>query len=316
MNVTKQTLLIIFVASLAIFLNFLTFITALPEMFKTTQDEARDFSAYYIGAWRLIHNPTAIYYGGTQPGDYPIYPKPKAYKYLPSFLLVILPFLLLPYNTAMLLFNIIQFSLLPVKGYLIYKLLDKKKVSTISIVLFIALFQPLPHLNPFNGELKLVSGLFPHPNFPFLFLSNSYYWNYVDGNSKVFLTFLLISALYFGKIRKVFLSGLIFGFALFDPRFAIITLPLILYFNKAKILTFLAGTVISFSITNIPLFLYQDIGIQFLRATLNYGIVTPLYAYAWIPLFTILATSLAYIKELKDFIVDLLKSINIKIKLR
>jgi hypothetical protein len=50
MNVTKQTLLIIFVASLAIFLNFLTFITALPEMFKTTQDEARDFSAYYIGA--------------------------------------------------------------------------------------------------------------------------------------------------------------------------------------------------------------------------------------------------------------------------
>jgi amino acid permease len=37
-----------FVASLAIFLNFLTFITALPEMFKTTQDEARDFSAYYI----------------------------------------------------------------------------------------------------------------------------------------------------------------------------------------------------------------------------------------------------------------------------
>jgi len=53
-----------------------------------------------------------------------------------------------------------------------------------------------------------------------------------------------------------------------------------------------------------------------LRATLNYGIITPLYAYAWIPLFTILATSLAYIKELKDFIVDLLKSINIKIKLR
>jgi hypothetical protein len=85
MNISKQTLLIIFVASLAIFLNFLTFITALPEMFKTTQDEARDFSAYYIGAWRLIHNPTAIYYGGTQPGDYPIYPKPKAYKYLPSF---------------------------------------------------------------------------------------------------------------------------------------------------------------------------------------------------------------------------------------
>ena len=60
----NQKLVIIILITLA--LNVIYYSAAYPETFKPENATfARDFSAYYIGEWRLIHNPTQVYYGGS-----------------------------------------------------------------------------------------------------------------------------------------------------------------------------------------------------------------------------------------------------------
>jgi len=72
MALDKKGALIIAVIAVALTLNVITFVFAYPDMFKPSSPTlARDFSAYYIGGWRLFHNPTKAYAGGSQPGDYP-----------------------------------------------------------------------------------------------------------------------------------------------------------------------------------------------------------------------------------------------------
>ena len=74
----------------AALLNFIIFCIAFPEMLKpSTPVLARDFSAYYIGAWRLVHNPSQIYSRVFQQGDYQITPRACDFKYPPSFLLIV-----------------------------------------------------------------------------------------------------------------------------------------------------------------------------------------------------------------------------------
>ena len=88
-----KTIFIIAVATL-IALNLYTFAIAYPETHTTTPgintsgtNLAKDFSAYYVGAWRLWHNTTQIYHFGASGGSEPVTPPhPEAYKYLPSFL--------------------------------------------------------------------------------------------------------------------------------------------------------------------------------------------------------------------------------------
>ena len=74
---------------------------------------ARDFSAYYEGTWRLIHNPSTVYQHGNATSDYLISTTPKDFRYIPFFLIFIIPFLALDYHNALLTFNLIQFVLLP-----------------------------------------------------------------------------------------------------------------------------------------------------------------------------------------------------------
>ena len=64
---TKKTA-IITVIILAVVLNFSIFIQAYPLTFTPQTDTlARDFSAYYMGSWRLFNNPTQVYYDGSLP---------------------------------------------------------------------------------------------------------------------------------------------------------------------------------------------------------------------------------------------------------
>ena len=85
---------IIAVIVLALILNFIIFTKAYPETFKPqTETLARDFSAYYMGGWRLFNNPTQVYYDGSLPGDYPIVGTPQPFKYIPNFLIWFSPFL-------------------------------------------------------------------------------------------------------------------------------------------------------------------------------------------------------------------------------
>jgi hypothetical protein len=47
------------------------------------------------------------------------------------------------------------------------------------------------------------------------------------------------------------------------------------------------GTIIFLSITNLPFFLYYGIGFAFLNATVHGEIVSQMYAYDWIPFYSI-----------------------------
>jgi hypothetical protein len=136
-------------------LNLYTFIVAYPETYSPTPGIntagsilAKDFSAYYVGAWRLWNNPSHIYtFGALGGGEPATAPYPEAYKYLPSFLLVISPALSLNYQQALLAFDIAQFLLLPAMAYLLYKLLGNKHLAVTFVVMVITLLLPFPTQN-------------------------------------------------------------------------------------------------------------------------------------------------------------------------
>ena len=89
-------------------LSLVTFAQAYPETLRLDSGccsdhvLAKDFSAYYVGAWRLFHDTPNIYAPGSVADGGPvILPKPEAFKYLPSFLLYVSPLLLLSYQAAL-----------------------------------------------------------------------------------------------------------------------------------------------------------------------------------------------------------------------
>ena len=117
------------------------------------QHIGKRFSAYYVGAWRFWHTPSQIYHFGALGGAEPFTPPyPQAYKYLPSFLLLISPLIPLDYQQALLVFDIIQLMLLPAMAYMLYKLLDNKHVAVTFAVMVVALLLPFP--SP-NGGLSM-----------------------------------------------------------------------------------------------------------------------------------------------------------------
>ena len=154
-----KTIFIIAVAIL-IALNFYTFIVAYPETYTPSSGIntsgsilAKDFSAYYVGAWRLWHNPGQIYHFGALGGAEPVTPPhPEAFKYLPSFLLVVSPLLSLDYQQALMAFDIFQFMLLPAIAYILYRLLGSKHLAVTFAVMVITLLL-------FAGLRALLKGL-------------------------------------------------------------------------------------------------------------------------------------------------------------
>ena len=270
---TKKVV-IVSVIIVALTLNLITFVFAYPEMFKPSSSTlARDFSAYYIGGWRLFHNPTQIYAGGSQPGDYPILPKPQTFKYTPSFFILISPFLVLSYQDAFIAFNIVQLASMLVLAFFVYNLVKDKNLILAVAACVVVLIAPLPF-------------------FSLQTFSWSYYWGWVCGNAHVIQPVFLVGAMYFGTVKKSWLSALLFTFGVFDPRFALMALPLIAWFNRRSIFAFVAGTSVFLGVTNLPFFLYQGVGFAFLRATVSGDIVSQMYAYDWIPFYSILALTL------------------------
>jgi hypothetical protein len=279
-----KTIFFIGVAVLIV-LNLYTFIAAYPETYTlspgiTTSGSilAKDFSAYYVGAWRLWHNPSQIYHFGSLSGPEPvILPHPEAYKYLPSFLLVISPMLALDYQSALLTFDIIQFMLIPAMAYMIYKLLGNKHLAVTFTVMIIALLLPFPTAN---------GGLSP-----------SYYWQWGEGQAKVFLSFLLLLSFYLGSKGKPYLSGVAFGFGFFDPRFGLLAIPLYIMYNRKNLKAATASAISSLALSNFML-LYPGMGSGFISMVFGSGITTPLYYYSLIPFFTLMTLIVVNFKEL------------------
>jgi hypothetical protein len=278
-------MVLIIAVAIIILLNFYTFVVAYPETYTITPginssgtNLAKDFSAYYMGAWRLWNNPAHIYnFGALKDGEPTILPHPEEYKYLPSFLLIISPFLSLNYQQALLAFDIAQFALLPLMAYLLYKLLSNKPLAITLAVMVITLLLPFP--TPQTG------------------FSTSYYWQWGEGQAKVFVTFLLLISFYFGSRGRPYLSGIALAFGFFDPRFGLLALPLFIMYNRKNLKAATISLLGSLALSNAML-LYPGMASNFLNMVLASAVTTPLYYYSLIPLITLLSLIIVNIKEL------------------
>jgi hypothetical protein len=276
---------ILFLAAIAalIVLNLYTFLLAYAETTRLdsgisgSRVLAKDFSAYYIGAWRLLHDASQVYTRGfVNDGEYRVLPQPEAYKYLPSFLVMISPLLSLGYQQALVAFDVFQFVLLPLIALLLYKLLSRKGLVLTLLVAVIVLLQPLPL-----------------PNWG---LSASYYWQWGEGQAKVFDTFLLLLAFYLGNSRRPLLSGIVFALAAFDPRFAVLSLPLFVFYNRKNLRISIEGFLGALLLSNLAL-LYPGTGSGFLNMVLGSATDT-LYYYAFIPLLMIISLTVINSREI------------------
>ena len=285
----KQKLILIILITLV--LNVVYYGVAYPQTFKPENKTfARDFSAYYIGEWRLIHNPTQVYYGGTLTSDYQILPKPQSFKYTPSFLILLAPFSPLNYQNALTIFDLLQIALMPALAFFVYKLVKDKTLSLGGTAAIIIMIDPLP------SPLTNSSGL--HLNLGFF--APSYYLGYVLVNAHIVQTILLVGALYFGFAKKSWLSALLFAFGSFDPRAALVAIPLLVWYNRQKIVQFLIGALSFIAATNLPFFFYYGIGFSFLKTEARGSIVSQMYQYDWIPLYAIAALTAVEIISLKS----------------
>jgi len=273
---------------IAVALNVFTFALAFPIAFQLPKDSvyARDFSAYYIGEWRLFHNPTQIYYGGVISHDFQILPRPQTFKYTPSFLILFAPFLSLSYPNALAIFDILQFALIPALAFCVYKLVKDKNIIFAAVASVIVLIEPLPAFSLSDTTLNLLGvrvGSLNAQSF-----SPSYFSGYMMGNAHVLQTTLLVAALYFGYTKKPWLSALLFTFGAFDPRAALLALPLLIWYNRQVLTRFAAGTAIFLTASNVPFFFYHGIGFNFLHAELSGNIPYQMYPYDWIPIYSMI----------------------------
>jgi hypothetical protein len=284
--------IILAVIAVALALNAVTFALAYPGMFKPSSPTLeKDFSAYYTAGWRLYHNPTKVYASGVLPGDYPLALKAQTFKYVPSFLLLVSPFLLLSYQDAFIAFNVLQLLLMPLLGFFVYKLVENKNLALAILACVVVLINPLPSLPLGQATTNTLLYRFTSIN-PQTF-SWSFYWGYVCGNAHVLQPVFLVAAMYLGFVKKPWLSGLMFALSAFDPRFALLALPLILWYNRKTLWRFAAGSAVFLSALNLPFFFYYGVGFELLRANASGNILSQMYAYDWIPFYTIFALAAA-----------------------
>ncbi len=284
-NQQRKKIVMVIAVTILIALNLYTFIAAYPETYTpspgiNTQGTilAKDFSAYYVGAWRLWNNPSQVFHFGALGGAEPLTPpQPEAYKYLPSFLVIASPLLSLDYQQALLAFDIVQFLFLPIMACMLYKLLESKHLAVTFAVMVIALLLPFP--SP-NGGLSL-----------------SYYWQWGEGQAKVFLAFLLLLGFYLGSKGRPVLSGVALALGFFDVRFGLLALPLFIMYNRKNLKTAIPSAIAALALSNI-LLLYPGMGAGFISMVFGSGITTPLYYYALIPFLTLMALIVVNFKEL------------------
>jgi hypothetical protein len=274
MGWNPQTKSALFVAgiSVVIGLNLMVLLSAysasLANLCCTAVPAARDFSAYYEALWRLVYNPSQIYTQGAIAGAPAFFPTIEQYKYLPSFLLVISPLLLLGYPQAISAFDALQFALLPVIAWLVYSLVKEKGLATTFFVAAIVLLLPLP--------------------WPGWGLSVPYFWLWKEGQAKVFETFLILCSFYYGKKNRPAISGVFLALSFFDPRFGVVAFPLFVMYNRQSIRAAATWLTAALMATNVVL-LYPGPGAGFLGMVLSSGLTTIFYPYALVPLAAIAA---------------------------
>lgn len=289
LNPRIKILLLVLIAGFAISLNFFVLWQALPETQRIDSGccapqsslLAKDFSAFYFAAWNMFHNPSAIYAPGSsvKASFLGISPHPETFKYLPSFILLAAPFLFLSYNQAFYAFDAVQFAMLILIAFLIYELLSLKNIAVIGIVLVLALLLPFSTVASWG-------------------VSEAYFWQWAEGQSKVLQLALILLGLYFGSKKKPVLSGIFYGLSFFDAELAIFALPLFFTLNREKVGRAGIVTVLTLVVTNAPIFAIPGVAPVFVQTLLSTGASTPLRPYSLIPLVAIVALSCAMWKEM------------------
>jgi hypothetical protein len=273
----RRTALLVAAMCGLILLNLATFLAAYPQVSNVegacceNRTIAKDFSAYYVGAYRLLNDPSQVYARGFIPdGEIHVYPIQEQYKYLPSFLLLISPLLLLTYQQAIISFDVFQFLLLPLIGLLVYLLVRDKGFWATLLVAVIALLLPSPA--------------------PGWGLSVPYFWQWKEGQAKVFETFLLLLSFYSGRRGRPVLSGALLGLSFYDPRFAVVAVPLFVTCNRGRIRTASVSLAATLFVTNLPL-LFFGMGAGYVAMVFTTGLSSVFYPYALIPLLTVISVT-------------------------
>lgn len=276
-------------------LNLFTFLPAFSQISIidsgccSNHPLAKDFSGVYIGAWRLLHDPVQVYtHGNVSDGEPPIFPQPEQYKYLPSYLLLVSPILLFPYPEATVLYDIFQFLLLPLISITVYYLTREKGWAITIIAETLALLLPVAA-----------------PGWGF---SVAYFWQWKEAQSKVIETMLLTLSFYSGMSRKPLWSGVLLGLAFFDPRFALVSVPLFLSYNRTRSKTALSSMFATLVLSNLAL-LDPGLGLAFLSMVFSSGATTTLYPYAIIPLAEVVFLSFTNYYEIRSELMRIIKII-------
>jgi hypothetical protein len=278
-------------AAILVFLNLLTFLGALPETSGTQllcfsnlcTNAGRDFSAYYEAGYRFLYNPTMVYSNGTVALANGTVVTAQVFRYSPFFLpLFIVPLVLFfDYTHALKVFDLIQFLLLPLMGYLLYKIMmmtaptaqtiEKRTFAFFSLTLVITILEPF--------------GL-THPNITFWSWSYSRLW--MEGEARVLQTMLILLTLYL-VLKSSKFSGIPLVLSSFDPRMSILSLPLLVYLamRRKTLGRFARSALGSFGVLYTPTMLYANLGIAFLGTVFIKDFV--IYAYEWVPLLTIIS---------------------------
>jgi hypothetical protein len=191
----------------------------------------------------------------------------------------------LNYQNAIAVFDVVQLALIPALAFFVYKIVKDKNVVLGVAASFIVLIEPFPTPAINLSPPQLVHFWFFTLN-PQSF-TPAYYCGYFFVNAHILQTVLMVGALYLGFAKKPWLSALLFAFGLLDPRAALVTLPLLLWYNRHAIRQFIAAAVAFVLMTNLPFFLYYNVGSTFLRTEINGNIISQTYEYDWIPIYAV-----------------------------
>jgi hypothetical protein len=129
-------------------------------------------------------------------------------------------------------------------------------------------------------------------------ISEAYFWQWAEGQSKVLQLALILLAIYLGKTRRPAASGIVYGLSLFDPVVALLAVPLIFVTNKSAISKAVTACLLTVIVANVPVLLLQGVLAGFYKMLTAGGYATPLYYYTYIPVTVVIALIIAMWKDI------------------
>jgi hypothetical protein len=282
---------LVLLAAVLIVLNGLTLLAALPQIGGTQilcgtsgcTNAARDFSAYYEAGYRFLTNPSLVYSPGNVRLANGIVVTSQDFRYVPFFLpLFIVPLVIaFDYTHALIVFDLIQFALLPLIAYLFYKIMimtssksgkiEKQNFVLFSATLVVSLLQPFV---PSFADLT--------------FWSWSYSRLWMEGEARVLQTVFLALTIFL-VLKGSRFSGIPFVLSSFDPRMSILCLPIVLYLSitKKNLSNFALSSLSTLGMLYAPTMLDANLGAAFLGTIFIRDFL--IYAYEWVPLLTVIS---------------------------